>query len=436
MEWLTTLLVILLGLFLLFSLGVPVAFSFLLVNMTAAVFLWGGHAGLDQIILSIYGSVINFTMLPIPLFILMGELMFRSGVAPKMIETLDKWIGALPGRLSLMAVMSGTLFSTLSGSSMASTAMLGSVLLPEMEKRGYSKSMTLGPILGSGGLAIMIPPSALGVVLASLARFSVGDLLIAIIVPGFILAALYIGYIVIRSMLQPSLAPAYEIQSIPFSEKLKASVRYILPLGSIVFLVIGLIFLGVATPTESAALGALGCFVLAVVYQGLRWSVLKAAFLGTIRSTVMIFLILSASVAFSQIMAYTQATSELVMLITDLDLHPLLLIVAMQVVMLFMGTFLESMPIMMITIPIFLPIIKALGIDPIWFGVVMLLNMEMAMTSPPFGLSLFVMKGVSPEGVNLRDIYTAAIPFLLCDLVGMALIMIFPALVLWLPSLM
>ncbi len=436
MEWLTTLLIILSGLFLLFALGVPVAFSFLFVNMTAAVFLWGGHTGLDQIILSIYGSVINFTMLPIPLFILMGEIMFRSGVAPKMIETLDKWIGALPGRLSLMAVLSGTLFSTLSGSSMASTAMLGSVLIPEMQRRGYSKSMTLGPILGSGGLAIMIPPSALGVVLASLARFSVGDLLIAIIIPGFLLAALYIGYIVILSILRPSLAPAYDVQVVPLAEKIRASIRYILPLGSIVLLVIGLIFLGVATPTESAALGVLGCFALAFLYQGFRWSVIKAAFLGTIRSTVMIFLILSASVAFSQIMAFTQATSELVMLITGLDLPPLVLIISMQVVMLIMGTFLESMPIMMITIPIFLPIIEALGIDPIWFGVVMLLNMEMAMTSPPFGLSLFVMKGVSPEGVSLRDIYTAAVPFLLCDLVGMALIMMFPALVLWLPSLM
>jgi tripartite ATP-independent transporter DctM subunit len=436
MDWLTTLLIILSGLLLLFALGVPVAFSFLFVNMTAAVFLWNGNTGLDQIILSIYGSVINFSMLPIPLFIFMGELMFRTGVAPKMIETLDKWIGPIPGRLSLMAVLSGTLFSTLSGSSMASTAMLGSVLIPEMESRGYSKPMSLGPILGSGGLAIMIPPSALGVVLASLARFSVGDLLIAIIVPGLIMAALYLGYIVVRSILQPSLAPAYDVQAIPLAEKVQATIKYVLPLGSIVLLVIGLIFLGVATPTESAAMGVLGCFVLSIIYRGFRWSGIKAAFMGTIRSTVMIFMILSASVAFSQIMAYTQATSEIVMLIMELDLPPFLLIVAMQLVMLIMGTFLESMPIMMITIPIFLPIIKALGIDVVWFGVVMLLNMEMAMTTPPFGLSLFVMKGVSPKNVTLRDIYFAALPFLFLDLVGMALIMIFPSLVLWLPSMM
>lgn len=436
MDWLAPFLMIMFGLFFLFALGVPVAFSFLFVNITAAFFLWGGQGGLDQIILSIYGSVINFTMLPIPLFILMGELMFRSGVAPKMIETLDKWLGGVPGRLSFMAVISGTLFSTLSGSSMASTAMLGSVLLPEMKKRGYKNPMSLGPILGSGGLAIMIPPSALGVVLASLARFSVGELLVAIIVPGFIMAALYLAYIIIRSLLQPSLAPSYSVSHIPVSEKIVASIRYILPLGSIVFLVIGMIFLGIATPTESAALGALGCFILAFAYRGLKWNVIESAFVGTIRSTVMIFLIMSASVAFSQIMAYTQATSEMVALISNLSLSPMVLIIAMQFVMLIMGTFLESMPIMMITIPIFMPIIKTLNINPIWFGVIMLLNMEMAMTSPPFGLSLFVMKGVSPPGITIRDIYTAALPFLLCDLVAMALIMAFPWLVLWLPSFM
>ncbi|MCK5205985.1 MAG: TRAP transporter large permease subunit, partial [Desulfobacterales bacterium] len=392
MEWWLIFLLIMISLLFLFAINVPVAFSFLFVNMAAAFFLWGGQKGLDQIILSIYGSVINFTMLPIPLFILMGEVMFRSGIAPKMIETIDKWLGSIPGRLSLMAVLSGTLFSTLSGSSMASTAMLGSVLVPEMEKRGYKKPMSIGPILGSGGLAIMIPPSALGVILASLARFSVGDLLIAIIIPGFIMAGLYMAYVIIRSFLQPHLAPAYVVAQIPLSEKIWDSIRYILPLGSIVFLVIGLIFLGVATPTESAALGALGCFVLAFLYRGLSWKVLKITFVGTIRTTVMIFVILSASVAFSQIMAYTGATNKLIAFITKLSLSPIMLVVAMQIVMLFMGTFLEAMPIMMITIPIFMPIIQALHINPIWFGVVMLLNMEMAMTSPPFGLSLFVMK--------------------------------------------
>jgi tripartite ATP-independent transporter DctM subunit len=436
MEWWLIVLLIVLGLLVLFAIGVPVAFSFLFVNMVAAYFLWGGQRGLDQLILSIYGSVINFTMLPIPLFVLMGEVMFRSGVAPRMVETLDKWLGKIPGRLSLMAVLSGTLFATLSGSSMASTAMLGSVLVPEMKKRGYKKPMTLGPILGSGGLAIMIPPSALGVILASLARFSVGEFLVAITIPGILMAALYIGYVMIRCLVQPHIAPPYDVAHIPLSKKISASVKYILPLGSIVFLVIGLIFLGVATPTECAALGAVGCFVLAFIYRGLKWEVIRVTFVSTIRTTGMIFAILSASVAFSQIMAYTGATSKIVDYILTLSLPPMTLVTTMQVLMLFMGTFLESMPIMMITIPIFMPIIEALKIDPIWFGVVMLLNMEMALTSPPFGLGLFVMKGVAPPGTTMRDIYMAALPFLGCDLVAMALIMVFPSLVLWLPSMM
>jgi len=436
LEWWAILLIIFFSLLFLFAIGVPVAFSFLFVNMVAAYLLWGGHRGLNQFILSIYGSVINFTMLPVPLFILMGEVMFRSGLAPRMMETLDKWVGRIPGRLSLITVMSGTLFSTLSGSSMASTAMLGSILVPEMEKRGYKKPMSLGPILGSGGLAIMIPPSALGVILASLARFSVGRLLIAIIVPGLIMAGLYTAYVMIRCFLQPSLAPPYSVARIRLSEKITASIRYILPLGSVVFLVVGLIFLGIATPTEAAALGAVGCFVLAFLYRSLKWEVIKSSFIGTIRTSVMVFLILSASVAFSQIMAYTGATSEMVEFVSKLPLPPLMLVMAMQVVMLFMGTFLESLPIMMITIPIFLPIIKTLNIDPVWFGVVMLLNMEMAVTSPPFGLCLFVMKGVSHPETTMRDIYLAAIPFLLCDLIAMALIMIFPSLVLWLPGFM
>ncbi len=250
------------------------------------------------------------------------------------------------------------------------------------------------------------------------------------------MAGLYTAYIMIRCFVQPSLAPPYGVAHIAFRDKVIASIRYILPLGSIVFLVVGLIFLGIATPTEAAALGAFGCFILAFLYRGLSWEVIRASFFGTIRTSVMIFLILSASVAFSQIMAYTGATSEMVEFVSKLPLPPLMLVIAMQVVMLFMGTFLESLPIMMITIPIFLPIIQVLNIDPIWFGVVMLLNMEMAVTSPPFGLCLFVMKSVVPAETTMKDIYLGAIPFLLCDLVAMALIIIFPSLVLWLPNLM
>lgn len=436
MEWWTVFLLIFFGLLLLFVLGVPVAFSFLLVNVVGAYLFWGGSAGLSQLILSVYSSVTSFALLPVPLFLLMGEVMFHSGIAPRMMDALDKWLGRIPGRLSLLAVGGGTLFATLTGSAMAGAAMLGSVLVPEMEARGYKKAMTLGPILGSGGLAIMIPPSALGVLLASLALFSVGEFLLAITVPGLLMAILYAGYILVRCTLQPHLAPSYEIGRFSLSEKVIATIRYIFPLGSIIFLVVGLIFLGVATPTEAAALGALGCFVLAFLYRGFNWDLTLRSFKSTLQVTVMMFMILTGSMAFSQLLAFTGATQGLIELAVNLPLPPIFIIVSMQVLLLILGTFMEPLSIMMVTIPIFMPIVEHLGFSPIWFGAVMLLNMEMATTSPPFGLVLFVMKSAVPSGTRMKDIYLAAIPFLLCDLIAMVAMMAFPGVVLWLPGLM
>jgi tripartite ATP-independent transporter DctM subunit len=436
MDWYWILLLIFSALMILFVIGVPVAFAFLFINIVGVYLLWGGVSGLNQLVLSVYRSVSTFSLLPVPLFILMGEVMFRAGIAPKMMDTLDKWLGRIPGRLSLLAVGGGTLFSTLSGSAMAGCAMLGSVLVPEMEKRGYRKEMSLGPIIGSGGLAIMIPPSALGVLLASLSRISVGGMLMAIILPGIIMALLYGGYIVLRAWLQPDLAPTYDIEQVPLRKKLVLTCRYVLPLGTIVFLVIGLMFLGVATPTESAALGALGCFVLVFIYRGWDWAVIRGAIGATLRITVMMFMIMTGAMAFSQILAFSGASSGLVSLAGGVDLPPIMILIFMQVILIFMGVFMEPLTIMMVTLPIYMPIIKTLGFDPLWFGTIMLINMEMATTTPPFGLVLFVMKGVAPPDTTMTDIYKAGFPFLVCDAVAMGLIMAFPALALFLPGLM
>ncbi|MCP4151582.1 MAG: TRAP transporter large permease subunit, partial [bacterium] len=312
MEWWYILSIIFLALIFLMAVGVPVAFAFLIINIAGVYIFWNGAAGLSQLILSIYESVTSFALLPVPLFVLMGEIMFRSGIATRQMEVLDTWLGRIPGRLSLLAVGGGTMFATLTGSAMAGAAMLGSTLVPEMEKKGYSKSMSLGPILGSGGLAIMIPPSALGVLLAALGEFSVGRFLIAIVIPGFIMAVLYSGYIVIRCQVQPWLAPKYAPERVPFFRKMWLTIIYVFPMAVIVFLVIGLIFLGIATPTESAAAGTLGCFVLVATYGKLNWSVTKKAIEGTLRVTVMMFMILAGSTAFSQILAFTGASTGLV----------------------------------------------------------------------------------------------------------------------------
>jgi tripartite ATP-independent transporter DctM subunit len=436
MEWWITLLLVFLALMLLFLIGVPVAFSFLFINIIGVYVFWGGEGGLTQLIRSVYRSVATFSLLPVPLFVLMGEIMFRSGIAPRMMDTLDKWLGRIPGRLSLLAVGGGTLFATLSGSAMAGCAMLGSVLVPEMKKRGYKKPMTLGPILGSGGLAIMIPPSALGVLWASLSRVSVGGILVAIIVPGIAMAMLYAAYIIVRAIMQPELAPSYEFTPVPFSQKIILTCKYVLPLGSIVFLVIGLMFLGVATPTESAAMGAVGCFMLVFIYKGWDWKAISTSVSDTLKITVMMFMIMTGAMAFSQILAFSGASSGLVKLAAGLNLPPLAILIFMQIILIFMGTFMEPLTIMMVTLPIYMPIVKALGFEPLWFGTIMLINMEMATTTPPFGLVLFVMKGVSPPDTTMGDIYKAGLPFLVCDAVAMGLVMIFPSLALYLPSLM
>ncbi len=436
MEWWLILALLLGSLIFLMATGLPVAFCFMLINLVGVTVLWGGVGGLHQLILSMWESISRFSLLPIPLFVLLGEVMFQSGIGLRAIDVLDKWLGRLPGRLGLLAIGAATLFSTMSGATTATTAMLGEVLVPEMERRGYKKPISIGSVMGSGGLAMLIPPSALAVLLASLAEISIGSLLIAGIVPGLVIACFYAGYVIIRCWLQPSIAPSYKVIPTALSEKVVLTIRYVLPLGSIVFLVTGIIFLGVATPSEAAATGTLGTILLAATYRKLNWEMLKKSLFGTLGITVMLLMIFTGAKAFSQIMAFTGATRTMIELVVNLPLTPILIIVAMQVVLLFMGTFLSALPMMMITLPIFMPIIYVLGFDPIWFGVLFLVNIEIGQTTPPFGLLLFIMKGVAPPDTTMGDIYRAGLPFIGCDLFAMALIIAFPTLALWLPNLM
>lgn len=436
MEWWTILLLIFGALIFLMAVGLPVAFCFFLVCIVGAYVLWNGPSGLEQLILSLDDSVSTWAMLPLPLFILMGDVMFHSNVAPLMIDALDKWIGKIPGRLSLLSIGTGALLSCLTGASMASVAMLGSALAPEMEKRRYHKTMNLGPIMGSGGLAIMIPPSGLAVLVATLAKFSVGKFLIAIIVPGALMAVLFAAYIVARCLMQPSLAPAYAVEKFSLAEKLNGTIRYILPIGIVVFLVVGVILLGIATPTEAAATGTVGCVILAAIYRRLRLKVLKKSVLSSLETTGMMFLIIAGSAAFSQILSFSGAIGGLIDFATNLQWSPILLVIATQAIIFILGMFLGPIPIILITVPIFFPMIVALGFDPLWYGVLFLINIEISPISPPFGLSLFVMQGVAPAGTRMTDIWKATMPFIILDIVALALVMAFPDLALWLPKMM
>jgi tripartite ATP-independent transporter DctM subunit len=435
MEWWVAFTLIVGALCVLMTIGMPIAFAFLAVNIAGAYIFWGGVAGINQMVLAVMDSVASFSIMPVPLFLLMGELLFRSGIAARLMDVLDAWLGRVPGRLSLMAVGGGTLFATLAGSGAATTALLGRILVPDMMRRGYKQPMTLGPVMGSGGLAVMIPPSALGVILAATADISVGQFLMSIIVPGLMMALSYAIYVVLRCYLQPDLAPAYAAEKQPLRRRLRDTVVYVFPLATIVFVVSGLIFLGIATPTESAGLGALAALILAALYGKVDWPMLKACLESTMRTSIMVLMILSGSSAFSQLLAFTGASSGLVDLATSTSLSPVMIVISMQVVLLLLGTFMESLAMILLTVPIYFPIIEALHLSPIWFGAIMLLNMEMAAISPPFGFGLFVMKAVAPQGTSMMDVYKASVPFLLLNSIVMLIMIFFPSTVLWLPSL-
>lgn len=436
MNWAEAFALIIGSMVTLLAAGMPVFIAFLAVDLIGLFFIFNGTAGPQQLIVSIFSAVSTFTLVPLALFILMGEVLFHSGVAPVLISTVDKWLGRLPGRLSLLAVCAGTLLSTLTGASTASVAMLGSTLVPEMTRRGYRGQMTMGPIMASGGLAVMIPPSGLAVLLAVIAEISVGNMLIAIIIPGLLLASIYSIYIVVRCHFQPFLAPDYKVEIVSFSEKMRATIAYVLPIGIVIFLVIGVMFLGIATPSEAAATGVCGTMLLAAYHRRLTRYVLIKSFSATVQITVMILLIIAGATTFGQILALSGATRGLTEVVTKLPIAPILIVIAMQIVIMIMGMFMEVVSIMLIALPIFMPVIRSLGYDPLWFGVLVMMNAETAMISPPFGMSLFVMKSVSAPGTSMRDVYNAAFPFWGLIVIGMTLVMVFPQLTLWLPSVM
>lgn len=434
MEWWVVFIIIFGLLMALLSSGLPVAFAFLTVNLLGAFIWMGGFKVLHLIPATVLSNIGTFSFVAVPMFILMGAILFYSGLAGIIITALGKWIGRIPGSLSLIAVGAGTLFGMVSGSAIAGVAVLGSTLVPEMRSRGYSKEMSLGPILGAGGLAMIIPPSIVAVIVAFLVQVPTGHVLIGGLIPGLILATLYATYILVRARLQPHLAPAFAPPHITWGDRFKA-LALISPMSILIFLVLGVIFLGVATPSEAAATGAFGAFLLAIAYRRLTWQTLKKAILETITITTMIFMILMSSTVFGQILAYTGSTAALAHIAAALPIHPILLVFGMQIILIILGMLMDNLSILMITIPIYLPVIRALGLDPVWFSVLLLVNSQLGTISPPFGLLLFTLKGIVPDA-SMGDIYRATIPFVILGLIGLSIMVIFPQVITWLPGLM
>jgi tripartite ATP-independent transporter DctM subunit len=420
---------------LLMASGMPIAFAFGVLNVVLLYFLVGGVGALQAIALSSFSSVGNFSFIALPLFVFMGELVLHSGLATLAIDAIGKWLGRIPGRLAVMAVLAGTAFAAGSGSSMASAATLGTILIPEMRKNGYDKGLTVGTLATSGALAILIPPSALMVIFGGISQLSVGDLLIGGILPGLLLASLLFGYIVVISIMRPHLAPSAVLEDVSWAERLQA-LKNFAPLVALVMIVLGSIFVGVATPSESAAMGAGGAFLLAAAYHRLSIEGIRNSLFGTVEVSGFALLIVTSATAFSQILAHSGAAAGLTLFATALPVPTWVIIGVMQAVILVMGCFMEPVSIMLITVPIFFPIIQALGLDPLWFAIVTMVNIELSMITPPFGLNLFILKGVCPPDTTLEEIYRGVIPFILLNLLALGLVIWFPPLATWLPNLM
>ena len=434
MTWQLAALLLLGGSTVLLLIGMPVALSFVAINIVGAWLFLGGEAGLAQIVRNSVVSVMNFSLTPIPLFVLMGEILFHTGLAIKVIDGVERLIKQVPGRLAVVAVVSGTVFSAISGSTIATTAMLGSLMLPVMLARGYHPSMATGPIMAIGAVDMLIPPSALTVLLGSLSGISISKLLIGGVVPGLILSVAFVGYIVVRAKLTPSLAPPTPIAPQTGWEAWRLLVLYVVPLIGIFAVVVGAMSGGFATPTESAALGALATMAVAVLYRVLSLEALMKSLKGAAAISGMIMFIILGATTFSQILSFSGATDGLVSTILGQGLSTLAVVALMMLILIFLGVFVDQVSMMLITLPVFMPIVMRLGIDPVWFGVLFLICMQLGLLLPPHGLLLMTMRGVAPPQVTMAHIFQAVVPYIVMSLLLLALLIGFPAVATWLPN--
>jgi tripartite ATP-independent transporter DctM subunit len=409
--------------------ALPVAFVFFIINIAGSWLIFGGYPGLEQMVRNEQLSIAQFSLVPIPLFVLMGEVLFHTGLAIKSIDAVDAVIRRVPGRLAVVALVAGTIFSAISGSTIATTAMLGSLLLPQMLERNYDQKTAIGPILAIGGVDILIPPSGLAVLLGSLAGISISGLLIGGIVPGLILSALFIGYVLLRCWWSPSLAPPDEDGKTPVARPWLNLCVTVVPLIIVFAIVVLSMTAGWATPTESSALGAMATILLAACYRTLTRQNLWKAFLGTVSISGSLLFIIVGATTFAQLLSFSGATAGLVALIEQSGLGQTTILIGMLAILLLLGFFIDQASIMMITLPFYMPIVRAMGVDLVWFGVMYLLCMQIGLLTPPFGLLLFVLKGVAPPGITVGTIYRAAMPYVWLTMLMMAIIFVFPRVV-------
>lgn len=423
------------SLVLLLVLGLPLTFVLGGVSVLFLSFAWGPEA-LYLVVSRMWSSMNSFSLVAIPLFVLMAMLLEHSGVAGDLYHMMHVWWGGVRGGLAIGTVIICAIFAAMSGISGPAVVTMGTIALPHMLSRNYDKRLALGAIASGGGWGILIPPSIVMVIYALITGVSVGHLFAAGVVPGLLLMVLTSIYIGVRCYLQPELGPALPPEErVDWRTKLTALRAVLLPI-LIVIMVLGSILLGIATPTEAASIGVLGALISTIVYRRFSWELVRESAIRTFRLTGMVMWILFAAHAFSA--AYIGLGAQRLMseLMAYIPGGAWGTIIFIQVVLFLLAMVMDPVGIMLITLPVFLPVIKQFGFDPIWFGILFIINMEIGYMTPPFGFNLFYLKAVAPKGVTMADIYRSIVPYTVVELVGLVLIMLFPGIALWLPRLL
>lgn len=436
MEWwaiLATTGAILLGLF--FT-GMPIFLAFLVINVTGVVLFLGPRA-FGMVVNSIFDTTTTGTLTAIPLFVLMGEILFRSGSTSVLFDAVDSLIGRIRGRQYVLAMSLATVFGALSGSNMAVAAMMGRTVYPGMTDRGYDRKLSIGVILAGASLAPIIPPSVLAIIIATLANVSVAGLLVAGILPGLLLAVLFLAYALGRCALNPGLAPGNPAIDSADAKTVGIGRQLIrcLPFLIIIFSIMGFILTGVATPSESAATGVVGSIVTAMIFRRFSWKMIWDSLGQAGYIAGMILVIMASSTMFSQLLAFSGATGKLAGIVSGSTLDPGLIFLIMMLVVFVFCMFIDQVALMLVVIPIYLPVVEALQFDPIWFWLLMLLNVTVGGITPPFGYAMFAFKGVAPD-TDLRLIFRATYPFVALFILAMGLIWAYPAIATFLPGLL
>ena len=418
-------------LFFLLSSGVWVGFALAMVGFVGVCFFSALPAG-SNLASSVWATVEKWEYVALPLFILMGEILYQSGISEKLFKALVPWLYRLPGGLLLMNILSCTLFAAVSGSSAATTATVGRITLSELGKLGYDRSLAMGSLAGAGTLGFLIPPSLIMIVYAILAEVSIGKMFMAGILPGLLLALVYCSYIIYRGIKNPEIAPRAQ-DSYSWKERF-AGLKDLAPTILLILMVLGSIYAGIATPTEAAALGVFGATVFALINRRMNLKIMQACLLGAIKTNAMIMIIVMGAGFLSRAMGFLGIPAALTSTITGMHLSPYVLMTLLGCVYIILGCLLDGFSLVVMTLPIALPMVTAAGFDPIWFGIYLILMVEVSQITPPVGFNLFVIQGLTDEPVVRIARY--AMPFFLLMLFTTALITVFPDIALVVPHLM